>query len=179
MIKSYIYISGILLLLIISCNNGIKKTDSQPSSTELHQPDDIYLEKNVQSSIDSMFIFYEHANNALQFGDTIGARIYYEKIFSVISELDEETKYVLLEWDEYNKWVKKVNSDYERIFAPDLFDQEAEEIREELTDFEEDIFGDSTGIDITTTESKPDTNLIPLQMNKRVELALKYFQTIK
>ena len=177
MIKSYIYISGILLLMIISCNNGIKKTDTQASFSKLHQPKNIYLEKNVQSSIDSMYIFYEHANNALQFGDTIGARIYYDKIFSIISELDEDTKYVLLDWDEYNKWVKKVNSDYERIFAPDLFDQEAEEIREELTDFEEDIFGDSTGIDVTTIESKPDTTLIPLQMNKRVELALKYFQT--
>jgi membrane-bound lytic murein transglycosylase D len=163
--------------MIFSCTNNLKKSETQTSFSELNQPNNMYLDSEVKSSIDSMYIFYEHARNALEFGDSIGARIYYEKIFSVISDLDEESKSVLVEWDEYNKLVKKINSDYESIFTLDVFDQEAEEIREELTDFEENIFGDSTGIDITAVESELDTNLIPLQMNRRVELALKYFQT--
>jgi membrane-bound lytic murein transglycosylase D len=161
----------------IGCTNSTIKTEDPSSFSDLNQPQDMYLEKDVKSSVDSMHVFYDHAINALQFGDSIGARIYYDKIFLIISELDEESKSVLLEWDEYNNLIKKINSDYEAIFAQDVFDQEAEEIREELTDFEEEIFGDSTGIEITDFETVPDTNRIPLQMNRRVELALKYFQT--
>lgn len=171
------YVLIVIMLMIIGCSNGPKKTENPASFSELNQPADLYLEKDVKSSVDSMYIFYQHALNALEFGDSIGARIYYDKIFSVISNLDEESKSVLLEWEVYNNLIKKINSDYESIFTHDLFDQEAEEIREELTDYEEEVFGDSTGIDITDFESEPDSNLIPLQMNKRVELALKYFQT--
>jgi membrane-bound lytic murein transglycosylase D len=163
--------------MIIGCTNSAKKIESPESFSEKNQPNDIYLEKDVKSSIDSMYVFYEHAIHALDFGDSIGARIYYDKIFSIISELDEESKSVLLDWEEYNALIKKINGDYESIFAQDIFDQEAEEIREELTDYEEEVFGDSVGIDITDFESEPDTNLVPLQMNRRVELALKYFQT--
>jgi len=171
------YILTIILGMIIGCTNSAKKSESPQTFSELNQPKDMYLEKDVKLSIDSMYVFYEHAIHTLEFGDTIGARIYYDKIFSVISDLDEESKSVLLEWDEYDTLIKKINSDYESIFAQDVFDQEAEEIREELTDYEEEFFGDSTGIDITDFESAPDTNSIPIQMNRRVELALKYFQT--
>jgi len=145
-------------MMIIGCTSSAIKSESPVTFSELNQPEDMYLEKDVKSSIDSMYVFYEHAIHALEFGDSIGARIYYDKIFSVISELDEESKSVLLEWDEYNTLIKKINNDYESIFTQDVFDQEAEEIREELTDFEEEVFGDSTGIDITDFESEPDTN---------------------
>jgi membrane-bound lytic murein transglycosylase D len=171
------YILIVALGLIIGCTSSAIKTEESATFSERNQPQDMYLDKHVKSSIDSMYVYYEHAINALEFGDSIGSRIYYDKIFSYISELDEESKSVLLEWEEYNDLIKKINNDYETIFAQDVFDQEAEEIREELTDFEEEVFGDSTGIDITDFESEPDTNLIPLQMNRRVELALKYFQT--
>ncbi len=165
------YVLIVIMLMIFGCSNGAKKTENPASFSELNQPPDLYLEKDVKSSVDSMYVFYQHALNALEFGDSIGARIYYDKIFSVISDLDEESKSVLLDWEVYNNLIKKINSDYESIFAHDLFDQEAEEIREELTDYEEEVFGDSTGIDITDFDSEPDTNLIPLQMNRRVELA--------
>jgi membrane-bound lytic murein transglycosylase D len=167
----------LILGLIIGCTSSAIKTEESATFSERNQPQDMYLDQHVKSSIDSMYVYYEHAINALEFGDSIGARIYYEKIFSYISELDEDSKSVLMEWEEYNDLVKRINNDYELIFTQDVFDQEAEEIREELTDFEEEVFGDSTGIDITNFESEPDTNLIPLQMNRRVELALKYFQT--
>jgi membrane-bound lytic murein transglycosylase D len=163
--------------LAIGCTSSTLKKDETPTFSEINQPQNVYLDEDLKSSIDSMYVYYEHAISALEFGDSIGARIYYDKIFSFISDLDEESKSVLLEWEEYNDLLKKINHDYETIFAQDVFDQEAEEIREELTDFEEEIFGDSTGIDIIDIESEADTNLVPLQMNRRVELALKYFQT--
>jgi membrane-bound lytic murein transglycosylase D len=171
------YILLLLIVIIVSCTNSAKKTEDSTFFSEKNQPQNLYLEKDIKASIDSMYVYYEHAINALEFGDSIGARIYYDKIFLIISELDEESKSVLLEWEEYNNLIKKINSEYETIFAQDIFDQEAEEIREELTDFEEEVFGDSTGIDITDFDTEPDPNLIPLQMNRRVELALKYFQT--
>jgi len=171
------YILSVVFVVVIGCTNSAKKTETSATFSEINQPKDMYLEKDVKSSIDSMYVYYEHAIDALEFGDSIGARIYYDKIFSVISELDEESKSVLLEWEEYDTLIKKINSEYESIFTQDVFDQEAEEIREELTDYEEEVFGDSTGIDITDFETEPDTNLVPLQMNRRVELALKYFQT--
>ena len=121
--------------MIIGCTNSAIKSESPYTFSELNQPNNMYLEKDVKSSIDSMYIFYDHAVHALEFGDTIGARIYYDKIFSVISELDEDSKSVLLDWDEYNTLIKKINNDYESFFAQDVFDQEAEEIREELTDY--------------------------------------------
>jgi membrane-bound lytic murein transglycosylase D len=167
----------VLLGLIIGCTSSAVKTENSDSFSERNQPKDMYLDKDVKSSIDSMYVYYKHAINALQFGDSIGARIYYDKIFSFISELDEESKSVLLEWEAYSTLIKKINADYDTIFAQDILDLEAEEIREELTDFEEEVFGDSTGIDITDIEAESDTNLISLQMNRRVELALKYFQT--
>lgn len=171
------YIVSVVLVIIFGCTNSAKKTTSSDTFSELNKPENVYLEKDVKASIDSMHVFYGHAKNALEFGDSVGARIYYDKVFSVISNLDEESKTVLLEWEEYNTLIREINSDYETIFAQDVFDQEAEEIREELTDFEEEIFGDSTGIAITDFETEPDTNSIPLQVNRRVELALKYFQT--
>ena len=171
------YLLSVILPVIIGCTNSFIKSESPETFSEKNQPKNVYLEKDVKSAIDSMYVFYEHAINALEFGDSVGARIYYDKVYSVISNLDEDSKSVLVEWVEYNTLLERINNDYEKIFAQDMFDQEAEEIREELTDYEEEIFGDSTGIDITDFEFEPDTNFIPLQMNKRVELALKYFQT--
>ena len=60
---------------------------------------------------------------------------------------------------------------------PDLFEQEAEEIRHELTNIEEETFGDSTEIAVSVVDLDSNHNTIPLEINRRVELALKYFQT--
>ncbi len=132
-IKQVLIIS---LLFFISCSQSIKKETAPNTFSQLNQQQDLYFERDVNSSVDSMYIYYQHALKALEFGDSIGARIYYDKIFSEISDFDEETKSILLEWKAYNKLIKKINSDYETIFAQDIFDQEAEEIREEITAYE-------------------------------------------
>jgi len=125
-----------LSIILFSCSTSVKKQSDDASLSANNQPVDIYLQKEVKASVDSLFLLHRHATNALSFGDSVGARIYYEKIFSLISEYDEETKSMLLEWSEYDSLIKKINSDYESIFTQDVFDQEAEEIREELTDYE-------------------------------------------
>ena len=176
--RSYINIFLILLLIgAYSCTQKTVKTDAPGSFTEINQPQNLYLGRDLESSVDSLYILYDHALHALSFNDSIGARIYYERIFSIISEFDEETKSMLLEWSEYDSLIEKINSDYENIFAYDIFDHEAEEIREDLTDYEEEALGDSSGLNVIDLENEIDQNKIPLQMNQRVELALKYFQT--
>lgn len=176
MYKKYMLI--ILIISFFGCTQSVKNNNQGSTSFSKHnQPEDMYIDSDIKSSVDSMYVYYSHAVNALNFGDSIGSRIYYEKIFSIISEFDEETKSVLMDWDEYNKLVVKINSDYEEIFAQDIFDQEAEEIREELTAYEEEVFGDSSGTNIESTEPETNPDLIPLQINQKVELALKYFQT--
>jgi len=176
--RSFINIFLLLLLFsAFSCNQKAVKTDEPGSFTEINQPQNLYLGRDLKSSVDSLYILYDHAINALSFADSFGARIYYERIFSIISDFDEETKSMLLEWSEYDSLIKKINSDYEVIFAYDVFDHEAEEIREDLTDYEEEVLGDSSGLNVTGLENEIDQNNIPLQMNRRVELALKYFQT--
>ncbi len=167
----------ILFIYMAGCSQSVKKEQSSDSFSNENQPGDLYLQSDVKSSVDSLNMLYKYASNALSIGDSIGARVYYEKIYSVIADYDEDTKSVLLEWDAYNKLMRQINHDYETIFSHDLFDQEAEEVREELTDYEEEAFGDTSGMQITHIDTSTDADLIPLQMNRKVELALKYFQT--
>jgi membrane-bound lytic murein transglycosylase D len=70
-----------------------------------------------------------------------------------------------------------INDDYEHIFGIAVFEQEAEELLEDLTQYEESVLGDSSGIAASDSLIDSVTTTIPLQMNQRVELAIKYFQT--
>jgi membrane-bound lytic murein transglycosylase D len=169
----------ILLMAVIAfnCSQSVTRNTNIASFSHQNQPDSLYIEKDVKSSVDSLHVFYQHAVKALNFGDSVGARIYYDKIFSVISEFDEEKKSVLLEWDAYNNLIKKINSDYATIFTQDIYEQEAEEVLEELTDYEEEVFDDSANVSSTGIQPDTNLNLVPLQINRKVELALKYFQT--
>jgi membrane-bound lytic murein transglycosylase D len=166
-----------LAVISFNCSQSVTRNTNTTSFSHQNQPDNLYIEKDVKSSVDSLDVFYQHALKALNFGDSVGARIYYDKIFSVISEFDEEKKSILLEWDAYNSLIKKINSDYATIFAQDIFDQEAEEVLEELTDFEEEVFDDSANVSSTELEPDSNLNMVPLEINRKVELALKYFQT--
>jgi len=160
-------LSTVILIYGIGCSRSVKKDDLNNSFSNENKPEYIYLQSEVRASVDSLSLLYQKAVNALNMGDTIGARIYYDKIFSVIAEYDEETKSVLLEWDAYNILLRKINHDYETVFAPDLFDQEAEEVREELTDYEEEAFGDTSGIQSTRIDSITDEDIQKINAYQR------------
>jgi membrane-bound lytic murein transglycosylase D len=132
---------------------------------------------DVKNSIDSVYIYYQHALNSLHFEDSLGARIYFEKAFSVVSAFDEETKTVLLEWPAYDSLITDMSRRYELVYGDEIFEQAAEEIREELVQIEENAFGDSLDLPTEIVEYDSTENSIPLQVNHRVELAMKYFQT--
>jgi len=170
---------GIILLLILFCAGCAPKQSmvKKDTFTENNLPQNLYLVEDVKKSVDSLYIYYQHALTSINYNDSIGARIYFERAFNVISDFDEETKSVLMEWSAYDSLIHLINGEYVKVNPEYLFELEAEEIREELTDIEEEVFGDLG--DSAITEIPVDTNLnnIPVQMNKRVELALKYFQT--
>jgi membrane-bound lytic murein transglycosylase D len=174
--KRFILIATIIGITFGGCAVH-KESMKEDSFTSKSSPQNIYLPENIRASVDSLHRFYDHAMQSLQFGDTIGARIYFEQGFAIISNIDEETKSTLLEWAEYDSLIKNINNRYEEIFDQEIFDQEAEEVREELTQIEEDAFGDSTLLLREELEEDTVKNLIPLPVNRRVELALKYFQT--
>ena len=91
-INMFNYIKFLLIVviaLILGCSQSVKKEPSYGSFSHINQPQDLYIEKEVKSSVDSLYLFYKHALNALKFGDSLGARIYYEKIFFSCDKLQE------------------------------------------------------------------------------------------
>jgi membrane-bound lytic murein transglycosylase D len=168
-----------LSFLLFTCSHNVKTVEpAKPVSfTGKNVPDKIYLSHEIRTSIDSLYLYYQQALNLLQFKDSLGARIYFENAFGVLSNLDDESKSTLNEWTPFDSLVKQITADYETMFQHDLFDQQAEEVLEDLADIEEETFGDSTSMDYSQLESDSVLTTIPLDVNQRVELAIKYFQT--
>ena len=164
-------------MLILGCSqktaNLTKNNDYATKSID----ENIYIGNEVQTDIDSIIVYQQHAQMMLNLQDTIGARIYFEKAFDLISTFDEETKFVLMESASYDSIIQLLNSEYEKVYRQEIYDQEAEEVREELTNIEEEAFGDSTQTALMDVLSDSGFSAIPLAINQRVELALKYFQT--
>jgi membrane-bound lytic murein transglycosylase D len=131
----------------------------------------------VLSSVDSIYNYFDSARRFLLNKDTVGANIYFENAFSIINRFDENTKSLLIEWNEYDSLLQNLNQDYSRIQDPLLMDFEAEEIREDLVNYEEELIGDSSMTDSRVSAEISDSISIPLVINRRVELALQYFQT--
>jgi membrane-bound lytic murein transglycosylase D len=166
-----------ILVLLIACSQQTGSVRSNDEFLSLHIPDHIYLDNHTRLSIDSVYIYHEYAHNSLAFRDTVGAKVYFEKIFNTTSNFSEETKNVLMEWPVYDSLMTAINNDYEKIFGQTAVEQEAEEILEDLTQYEESVLGDSSGISASDSLTDTLVTTIPLHINQRVELAIKYFQT--
>jgi membrane-bound lytic murein transglycosylase D len=171
-----IYILSIAFL-IAGCAHQNENIKRASSFSEQNTNGDLFLSTDVTNSIDSIHIYYQHALNSLHFKDSLGAEIYFDKAFGVVSKFDEETKTVLMEWQAYDSLITEMGKRYEKIFGEDIFEQAAEEVRQELTQIEETAFGDSLEIPEELAFVDTSENYIPLQINHRVELAMKYFQT--
>jgi len=173
--KWFIYLSAVMLIAGCAQQTGTTRNVEQFSKSNI--PDYLYLDNATRQSIDSVYIFHEYALNSMSLRDTVGARVYFEKIFNTFSNFSEETKTTLMEWSAYDSLMSAINSDYEEIFGKSVFEQEAEELLEDLTQYEESVLGDSSGIAAIDSLMDSVTTTIPLQINQRVELAIKYFQT--
>jgi len=173
-----IYIIILIIIVIVAgCGKQNVKNENKINKFALSPPSDIYIVDSVLTTIDSIYIYYDSARKFLDKQDTIGAGIYFESAFNLIHNFDEETKSLLMEWSVYDSLLLKLNEDYARIQDPYSMDFEAEEIREELIAFEEESINDSAAFDSIATSAQTDTLTIPLEVNKRVKLAMQYFQT--
>jgi membrane-bound lytic murein transglycosylase D len=169
----------IISAILIGCSSGIHtgRQSSDTTFTKIYVPDKIYLSREVRTAVDSLYLYYQHALNSLQFKDTLGARIYFENAFGVMSDFDDETKSTLSEWSTFDSLFKKITADYKTVFPQEAYDQQAEEVLEELAEIEEETFGDSTSMVTTPIELNSIRTIIPLEINPKVELAIRYFQT--
>lgn len=167
----------LVFALLISCSQQKLIKNEETGIYKINPPDSLYIVDRVLSSVDSIGIYYDSALNFLDNQDTIGANIYFENAFEIINRFDENTKSLLMEWSDYDALLQNINKDYSRIQDPLALDFEAEEIREDLVNFEEEIIGDSILTDSILTEDLTDSLSIPLIINRKVELALQYFQT--
>ncbi|MEJ2054729.1 MAG: lytic transglycosylase domain-containing protein, partial [Calditrichaceae bacterium] len=124
---------------------------------------------------DSVADYYQTAKTKLREKDTIGAEIYYEQAFEILSNFSEQDRLTLQYWDRYDTLFMSLSDDYEKIYIANNTAMEAEEIREDIIDMVElDIpdsilFGDGTIID--------SSGEIPITINNKVRMAIKYFQT--
>jgi membrane-bound lytic murein transglycosylase D len=174
--KMKIYIV-LFFALLISCSQQKLIKEANQVSNKLSPPDSLFILDSALSSVDSIQIYYNSAKKFLNNKDTVGANIYFEHAFEIVNRFDENTKSVLMEWKEYDSLLQSINEDYSRIQDPLALDFEAEEIREDLVNYEEEIIGDSILTDSLIGQQISDSISIPLVINRRVELALKYFQT--
>lgn len=167
----------LIIGLIVSCSQKKEIIKKDKQNTFLKHPDNMYIVDSVLNRVDSIYVYYDSARNFLDNQDTIGANIYFEHAFNLIQKFDQDTRTLLMEWADYDSLLQKLNDDYSRIHDPYTLNLEAEELRHELSEFEEEQMGDSVAIDTMEKDQYADSITIPLDINRRVKLALQYFQT--
>jgi len=167
----------LIFALLISCSQQKFIKPEETSKTRFAPPDSLYIQNSVLSSVDSIYNYYDSARRFLTNKDTVGANIYFENAFTIINNFDENTKSLLMEWNEYDSLLHNINQEYSSIQDSSALDFEAEEIREDLVNFEEELLNDTALTDSAIAIELVDSISMPLVINRRVELAMKYFQT--
>jgi membrane-bound lytic murein transglycosylase D len=163
-------------LAFIGCQNRIVKRDYIIKKDYLiNVPENIWVSDTFIEKADSIVDYYNIARIKLKEKDTLGAEIFYEQAFEILSNFSEGDRNTLQYWDHYDTLFMSLNDDYEKIYIANNTTMEAEEVREDIIEMVElDIpdsilFGEETVID-----SSGD---IPITINNKVRMAIKYFQT--
>ncbi|WP_456443845.1 LysM peptidoglycan-binding domain-containing protein [Caldithrix abyssi] len=140
-------------------------------------PDSLWVSQNLSLRMENLKSYYQDARRKLAEGDTIGAQIYFEQAFNQLAELSDEDRNTLSYWNELDSLIQQMDNQYHKIYLGAEADQvlEAEEVREDITQLEELSFPDSVlfGEGTVIDSSGP----IPITLNPKVRLAIKYFQT--
>ncbi|MCB0283111.1 MAG: LysM peptidoglycan-binding domain-containing protein [Calditrichae bacterium] len=141
----------------------------------LNMPEDFWLSGQATMRLDSLFNLVDQAHHQLNNGDTLGAELTYEYAFETLARFNLQEQSTLLRWSEYDSVLQQMNNDYEQIYENQQEITEAEEIREDITNFEEELFPDSI---LFGDETVVDTSSgFPITLNQKVRAAIKYFQT--
>jgi len=173
------FLTVILLMLVVllfACQPEIVKKEklgSKEASVDL--PEDIWLSSAVHTKIDTVFNLFKEAGKKIEQKDTLGAEIYFNRAFELVSQFSEHDRTTLQFWSQFDTVFKKMNEEYEKIYISNNITMEAEEVRQDISDFEDRTFPDSVLFgEGTVIDSSGD---LPITINRRVRLALKYFQT--
>lgn len=165
-----------LIYILVSCQATYRTVEKAPAKTwPENLPENLWVSESLIQNLDSTLAYYKVAREKLQMGDTLGAEIFFDQAFEVLTNLSDEDKNTLQNWPEYDAVFKSMNDTYKKIYLTSHQALEAEEIREDISAFEElnipdsVLFGEGTVVD----SSGP----MPITLNKKVRLAIKYFQT--
>ena len=163
-------------LIITSCQIGhVKKAKLQEYKAPSGLPSNLWVSRQFNEQLDSILSYYKQAGKKLAEGDTIGAEIYFNQSFEILAQFSDEDRSALQHWVDYDSIFRKMNREYEEIYQNSTLTMEAEEIREAITDYEEISLADSA---LNGNGHMIDTSgAMPITLNKKVRLALKYFQT--
>ncbi len=179
MFKRTIHFLIVILLSLQACQ--WRQVSQKPELTNkqwpVSLPDSLWVSHNLATRMANLKSYYQDAQKKLAEGDTIGAQIYFDQAFNQLAELSDEDRNTLGYWAEFDSLIQKMDSQYQQIYLGVGTEQEleAEEVREDITQLEElnfpdsVLFGEGTVID----SSGP----IPITLNSKVRLAIKYFQT--
>lgn len=170
-----IYILLGLCFLVACQNSAVKKELAQAPSIFDEAPENLWISPTFVARADSMLDYYNAAKRTLAEKDTIGAEIYFNEAFVILSHFSEEDRLTLQYWDRYDTLLQSLSEAYDRIYLANNIVLEAEEMREDMIEFtqldipDSVLFGGGTVID----SSGP----IPITINSKVRLAIQYFQT--
>ncbi len=157
-------------------NIGLQKESITQKQFPSDLPENIWISQSTIVRLDSILEDSRQAEEKLSDQDTLGAEIYFNHAFDLMSRFSERERNTLQVWAKYDSVFRKMSKEYELIYLSSNEPLEAEEIREDITELEETIniadsalYGESTVIDSSSG--------IPLTLNRKVRLAIKYFQT--
>jgi len=170
---SLIFIFSWLLLACQTENTKTEQIEAKYFPTDM--PEDIWISEETADNLDSILSYGEQAHKKLLEKDTLGAEIYFDQAFEILASFSDEERSLLQNWPRYNSVCRRMNSQYEEIYLTANLPMEAEEIRQEIIKIEEISLADSV---LNGANSLIDSSAgIPLTINPKVRLAIKYFQT--
>ncbi len=175
LLKSILITLSILLLTACQLKQvrHVRYTQVRPLPKSL--PDSLWASENLINRMDSLKSYYQDAQRKLSEQDTMGAQIYFDQAYEQLSELSDEDRNTLTYWTEFDTLIRNMDQEYQQLYPENQAEQEAEEVREDIAKFEELNFPDSVlyGEGTVIDSSGP----IPITINNKVRLAIKYFQT--
>jgi len=175
--KISIFVGFLLILQACQPKPVVQKNDLISKNWPHSLPDSLWISQNLVERMENLKSYYHDALRKLAEGDTIGAQIYFEQAFNQLAELSDEDRNTLSYWTELDSMLQQLDSTYQRVYLGVGGEQEleAEEVREDITQLEELNFPDSVlfGEGTVVDSSGP----IPITLNSKVRLAIKYFQT--
>lgn len=176
--KIRIFAILIILSFFWNCHapKEIQAPQPQAASRPFAFPDTLWISHTAVQMIDSMVYLEKKSRSDLTSGDTVAAQYSLDYFFEIASRFSDQDRQTLSGWRFYDSLVTNANQRFEYVTAVlDTESTEAEEIRQDITEIEERSFPDS--ILFSDVEYVDTSGTMPLTLNRKVRLAIKYFQT--